>query len=94
MITMHHEDIKAAIRKKGSSQAAIARELDVSPMGVNHVVQGGTSKRIARHISLVTGIPVASLWPGKYPELEFEQKASRLFKGIKAMPTSKTRGRA
>lgn len=77
---MHPEDIKAAIRKKHSSLAEIARTLQVSRMGVSHVVKGSKSKRIARHISGVTGIPVSKIWPGKYPELESEQKGVRAIK--------------
>lgn len=72
---MHAEDIKAAIRKAGCTQAEIARALKVSRMAVGHVVANhGKSRRIAQRIATVTGIPVAKLWPGKYPDLEHVQR--------------------
>lgn len=74
---MHVEDIKAEIRKRGTSAAEISRRLNVSRMAVSHVMRGGTSKRIAAVISEVTGIPAAKLWPGKYPDLEREQRGRR-----------------
>jgi lambda repressor-like predicted transcriptional regulator len=66
-VAMHPEDIKAAIRKAGSSQIAIARKLGVSDVAVNHVIYGrSTSRRIADEISRVTKIPLSKLWPGRY----------------------------
>lgn len=71
ILAMHAEDIKAAIRKAGSTQASIARALDVSRMAVGHVVSANSkSRRIATAVSQVVGIPIAELWPGKYPDLE------------------------
>jgi lambda repressor-like predicted transcriptional regulator len=78
---MHPADIKAAIQKAGSSQTAIARSLSgragrgsVSPTAVHAVVHGmQRSQRIAQRISQVTGIPVATLWPGAYPLAEMLQ---------------------
>ena len=71
ILAMHAEDIKAAIRKAGSTQAAVARALSVSRMAVGHVVAANSkSRRIALAIAKATGIPVATLWPGKYPDLE------------------------
>jgi lambda repressor-like predicted transcriptional regulator len=74
---MHPEDIKAAIRKAGSSQAAIARDLNVSNMAVTHAIRGNKSTRIARAISAVTKKKLGELWPGKYPEFEFVEAAAR-----------------
>ena len=69
---MHHEDIKASIRKSGSSPARIARHLKVSPATVSNVIKGHTvSARIAQHISQVTGKRFSELWPGKYLRLSF-----------------------
>jgi lambda repressor-like predicted transcriptional regulator len=68
---MHPEDIKASLKKKGSSGAQIARQLTVSRSTVSEVISGRTkSRRIARTISLAVGISVSQLWPGKYPDLE------------------------
>lgn len=67
VIQMHPEDIKAAIRKKGSSQAAIARELGITPTTVNLVIYGrSTSRRVAKKIAAVSGLQTNQLWPGKY----------------------------
>ena len=73
---MHPADINAALRKAGSSQAKVARSFAadggkaVTHAAVHMVVSGrGVSSRIARRISEVTRIPVARLWPGRYPTL-------------------------
>jgi lambda repressor-like predicted transcriptional regulator len=66
---MHPEDIKAALKKKGSSQVKVARTLKLSRSAVAHVIEGRSkSRRIADEISRVTGIPIDELWPGKYDE--------------------------
>lgn len=86
---MHPADIKAALEKCGCTQAAIARSLlgrkgqRLSRMAV-HLVLVGRSKStsVARRISVVTGIPVGQLWPGKYPDLE---KLDRLARDDKAL---------
>lgn len=71
---MHPADIKAAIEKAGSSQAQVARSIKgrtVSPSAVWAVINGNSrSAVIAQHISLVTGLPVHAMWPGKYPSLQ------------------------
>lgn len=61
---MHPEEIKAAIRMKGTTPAAIADELDVSRSMVSLVI-GGTARsaRIADRIAQITGLTVPILWP-------------------------------
>lgn len=67
---MHPEQIKAEIRMKGSSPAAIADELAISHATVSHVIHGrGVSARVAQRIAEVTGLPVATLWPNRPPLL-------------------------
>ena len=74
---MHHEDIKASIRKSGTSPAAIARSLQVTSTTVSNVIKGNTkSARIARRICEVTGKGFRELWPGKYPIHEFAERAA------------------
>lgn len=73
---MHHEDIKASIRKSGTSPAALARSLKVTSTTVSNVIRGNTvSARIAKRISQVTGMKFSELWPGKYPVIEFVESA-------------------
>lgn len=74
---MHPADIKARLEKAGSSQADVARSVRgrngdrVTPAAVHHVIRGlSKSKAIAQRISAITGVPVAKLWPSKYPELD------------------------
>ena len=69
---MHHEDIKASIRKADTSPAAIARDLRVSKTTVSLVIRGRTkSTRIARRICELSGLDPEAAWPGRYPEFRF-----------------------
>ncbi len=64
---MHPADIQAALKKKGITQAAIARQLSVSEMTVSRVVRGtDSSRRVAQAISDIIGIPLNNLWPERY----------------------------
>jgi len=64
---VHPADIEAALKKRGSSQAAIARALNVSGNAVWLVLHGrGVSRRIAFAISERCGMPIDHLWPGRY----------------------------
>lgn len=61
---MHPEEIKASIRMRGTTPAAIADELNVSRSMVSHVIAGtARSARIADRIAQITGVSVAALWP-------------------------------
>lgn len=61
-------DIQYALKSRGSSQAKIARDLQVSKVTVSYVLAGKTtSRRIAEAISAAAGKPLDVLWPGKYP---------------------------
>lgn len=65
--TMHYADINAALQKVGSSQTRVAKKLGVHRSIVSRVIRGTVvSYRIARHISAVTGLPLATLWPARY----------------------------
>jgi len=67
---MHPEQIKAAIRMTGTTPAYIADDMGVSRTCVSHVIHSrGVSAKVAVRIAKVTGIPVATLWPGKYQRL-------------------------
>lgn len=61
-------DIQYALKKAGDSQAEIARRCGVSQVTVSYVVAGKTTSRpIAEAIATATGLPLDTLWPGKYP---------------------------
>lgn len=61
---MHPEEIKASIRMRGTTPAAIADELGVSRSMISHVIAGtAKSARIADRISQITGVPIVTLWP-------------------------------
>ncbi len=77
---MHHEDIKAAIRKQGVTPADIADSLGLSRSLVSRVIAGtARSEVISAAISKVTGIPVRQLWPERYQQRETgKQRAAKL----------------
>lgn len=65
---MHPADIQCALKKARTSQAEIARQCGVSNVTVGYVVSGHTtSRRVATAISDATGLPLDTLWPGRYP---------------------------
>lgn len=67
---MHPEDIKAELRKKGTSQKKIADTLKVNPTTVHNVIYGGCkSERIAGAIAMVIGVDRSAIWPGRYAPL-------------------------
>jgi lambda repressor-like predicted transcriptional regulator len=64
--SMHPENLKAAIRMKGTTPAALAEELGVSRSTVTQVIAGtGVSARVQARIAQVIGIPVSAIWPAK-----------------------------
>jgi lambda repressor-like predicted transcriptional regulator len=66
---MHPADIQAALRKRGVSQADIARRLNITKAGISFVIHGRSkSRRVAAAIARITGIPVGELWPGVYED--------------------------
>ena len=65
---MHPELIKAQIRIKGTTPAAIADALGVSRTAVIHVINGRSrSARIRAAIVKAAGLPAATLWPAPQP---------------------------
>ncbi|MEW6314749.1 MAG: helix-turn-helix domain-containing protein [Pseudomonadota bacterium] len=72
---MHPADIQAALLKAGTNQSRIAGGLRVSHNAVSLVIHGrGKSFRIAKAISRATGIPVNTLWPGRYQTPHRQQR--------------------
>jgi lambda repressor-like predicted transcriptional regulator len=69
--------IRAELLKRGLTLKKIADELGLSDRTVGTVVYGrGTSARVAIHISQRLNVPVAVLWPRRYPALESEERAA------------------
>ena len=61
---MHPEQIKAEMRMRGITPAALADELGVANSSVSQVISGrAESARIKARIAEVIGKPVGVLWP-------------------------------
>jgi len=61
---MHPEEIKAALRMRGWTQATLAEELNISRSSVAHIISGrGRSDRIQQCISSILGKPISAIWP-------------------------------
>ena len=70
---MHPADISASLRKAGSSQAQIARQLRASKPAVCAIVHGRKrSARIEAAIAKATGLTPMALWP---------QRAAKVLRG-------------
>lgn len=63
---MHPEEIKAALRMKGVTLAALADQLGISRSTVCLIVGGkGTSARVQNAVANLVGKPVSAIWPPK-----------------------------
>lgn len=63
---MHPEEIKAALRMRGVTPAALADELEVAPSTMSQVISGrSTSARVMGRIAAIIGEPVTTIWPPK-----------------------------
>jgi len=63
---MHPEDIKAALRKRGWTLAAIGRSLGLKRAMVPGVVQGFTrSRRVEAEIARILELDAQQIWPNR-----------------------------
>lgn len=63
---MHPEEIKAALRIKGFTQAMLADEFGVASSSIHQAITGYiSSERIQARISEIIGKPVKSIWPNQ-----------------------------
>lgn len=63
---MHPEEIKAALRIKGTTLAALADQCGVSRSMVTHVIHGyARSKHIQDRIAQILDKPVETIWKNK-----------------------------
>lgn len=61
---MHPEQIKAAMRMKGTTPTALADQLNVSNVTVSQVISGrSVSARVQGRIAEIIGKPVGEIWP-------------------------------
>ena len=80
----HPEQIKAAIRMKGTTPSAIADELNLSRTTVSQVIHGtGVSSRVAARISQLLGLSEQTIWPNKKATL-LRRTKSRAMEGAQA----------
>jgi Ner family transcriptional regulator len=63
---MHFEDVKANLRKRGSSLSQIAKDLGLKRATVSTVIRGGRSKRVEQAIADALGKPVEEVFPDRY----------------------------
>lgn len=74
---MHPEQIKAELRMRGVTPAALADEMGLKPSTLSQVIHGrSTSKTVAARIAAVIGKPVHEIWPAKRPSLKRDLKAT------------------
>jgi lambda repressor-like predicted transcriptional regulator len=63
---MHPEEVKAALRMRGITQAILAEAHGVTRTAVRAVIVGQSkSQRIQEAISRVIDKPVSDIWPGQ-----------------------------
>ncbi len=63
----HPEDIRAAIRKRFGSMAALGRHFGVSKTAVpNTINQPGYSVKMERRLAEILGRPAHEIWPSRY----------------------------
>lgn len=75
---MHPEEIKAAMRMKGTTPAALADELNLSKSTVSQVINGvGTSRRVQEAIAKLLGKPVTAIWAPKKTGLRRVRRAAQ-----------------
>jgi Ner family transcriptional regulator len=63
---MHIEDIKAALRKQGTTLADLAKELNVSRSAISHTLLSQRSHRIEAYIARKVGLPLREVFPQRY----------------------------
>lgn len=66
MTDMHPEDIKAEIRKRGSTLAALAAAVGMHKQVLSLALASRTSWRAEEAIAAFLEKPAASIWPSRY----------------------------
>lgn len=68
MTDMHPEDIKAEIRKRGSTLAALAAAVGMHKQVLSLALASRTSWRAEAAIAAFLEKPAASIWPSRYDD--------------------------
>lgn len=63
---MHPEDIKAALRKHGMTQAGLAKRLVLDESTISQVIHARRSRRIEKEIARILKVKPEVLWPERY----------------------------
>ena len=66
MTDMHPEDIKAAIRKRGSTLSELAEASGMKKQNLAIAMRARTSARAETVIADFLGMPAAKIWPSRY----------------------------
>lgn len=64
----HSEDVKAAIRKKGSTLAALAKSNGISAQALSRAILERSSARAETIIANFLGLRPMQIWPSRYDE--------------------------
>lgn len=79
----HSEDVKAAIRKKGSTLTALAKANGLSVQSLSHAILERSSARAEIIIADFLGVHPMQIWPSRYDKrgdrltrLEIQQVAA------------------
>ena len=62
----HSEDVKAAIRKRGSTLTALAKANGISAQALSRAIFERTSARAEKIIAEFLGVPPMKIWPSRY----------------------------
>ena len=66
-VGMHPEDVKASLRKRGTSLAAIAKEAGLHRSGPTAALRNPRySKKAEMLIALALNVPPAAIWPDRW----------------------------
>lgn len=64
---MHHEDIKAHLRKRGISLKKLADELEINASTISIIIRRHrVSERVERAIALKLDMPLHEVFPDRY----------------------------
>lgn len=63
---MHHELVKAHLKMKGYTIAAVARELGITGPAISRVLWGARSRRVEKRVAEIIGLDLAEVFPYRY----------------------------